>query len=75
MNYGDIKNKKLYEQYYQEINADGYNTDELEEEIEKKDEKIPKNKGRNKKNSKYLNYINERENSFLIFSKKHIKNL
>ncbi len=24
------------------------------------------------KNSKYLNHINERENSFLIFSKKHI---
>ena len=60
MNYGDIKNKKLYEQYYQEINADGYNTDELEEEIEKKDEKIPKNKGRNKKNKKEITSVNSK---------------
>ena len=60
MNYGDIKNKKLYEQYYQEINADGYNTDELEEEIEKKDEKIPENKGRNKKNKKEITSVNSK---------------
>ena len=27
MNYGDVKNKKLYEQYYNEINEEGYNDD------------------------------------------------
>ena len=30
MNYGDIKNKKIYEQYYNEINEEGYN-DDIEE--------------------------------------------
>ena len=27
MNYGDVKNKKIYEQYYNEINEEGYNDD------------------------------------------------
>ena len=27
MNYGDVKNKKIYEQYYNEINEEGYNND------------------------------------------------
>ena len=39
MNYGDIKNKKLFEQYYKEINEQGYNKDTIEMETEKESNK------------------------------------
>ena len=39
MNYGDIKNKKLYEQYYNEINEEGYNKETIEIEGEKESNK------------------------------------
>ena len=32
MNYGDVKNKKIYEQYYNEINEEGYNDDDIDEQ-------------------------------------------
>ena len=60
MNYGDVKNKKLYEQYYQEINADGYNTDELEEDVEKSNNDENK-KGRNKKIKNEVVSLNSKE--------------
>ena len=52
LNYGDIKNKRLYDQYYQAINEDGYNEESEEVEEEQKSKKI---KGRNKKNIKETN--------------------
>ena len=61
MNYGDIQNKKLYEQYYQEINEEGYNTDEFEEENEKKDNKDNKKTRNNAKNNKDENIVSSKE--------------
>jgi hypothetical protein len=70
MNYGDIKNKKLYEQYYQEINEEGYNTDELEEELEKND---VNKKGRNKKAKKETISVNSKEDLNVEEMKTEIK--
>ena len=61
MNYGDIQNKKLYEQYYQEINEEGYNTDEFEEENEKKDNIDNKKTRNNAKNNKDENIVSSKE--------------
>ena len=49
MNYGDIKNKRLFDQYYKEINEKGYNKDTIENEEEKfNDKQTEKNKIKSK---------------------------
>ena len=59
MNYGDIKNKKLYEQYYKTINEAGYNLETIEKEEEEEKEK--KSKGRNKKKQKGVVVVSSKD--------------
>ena len=48
MNYGDVKNRKIYDQFYSQIKKKGYNDDNNENNSEDKDSKIKKKKKESK---------------------------
>ena len=74
MNYGDVKNKKLYEQYYKEINEEGYNEDFEEDEKEDKGNETREGKIKNKniKNDEEIIGASSEE-EFKVINKKNKK--
>ena len=72
MNYGDVKNRKIYEQYYNQINREGYKDDISDDITYNKEKKIKKKK---KEPTKEIFSMEENDSKGKMKKKKSNKNI